>query len=284
MEIEKENTYFVGQSPSEASRLENQDHLLNMQGLLTPLTAQEQSQLKDVLDLACGAGVWGSEVAQTLPDCQVLCTDADADIVEYARTTAEFRDLSNISFQIMNALKPFPFEDNSFDLVNARFINGFLMKDDWPVMLREIHRVVRPGGLIRLTEYEMGISNGPVSEKLTNIYLQAWRQAGRSFSPGGRTLGLLPVMPRLLAEAGFKNFRREPHLVDYSYGEEAHEAWVQNLKVLYKLGQGFLTKVTKVISEDEMNRLYDEVVAEMDTESFSAIWIFITVVGQKALE
>lgn len=283
MATEKESTYFVGQSPSEASRLENQDHLLNRQGLLTPLTPHEQEQLRDVLDLGCGAGVWGSEVAQRLPDCQVLCTDSDADIIEYDRTKAEFQELSNISFQVMNALKPFPFEDSSFDLVNARFINSFLMTDDWPIMLREIRRVVRPGGLVRLTEYEIGNSNGPANEKLTNIYLQAWRMAGRSFSPGGRTLGLLPVLPRLLTEAGFMHLRREPHLIDYSYGEEAHDSWVQNLKVLYKLGQGFLTKVTNMLSEEEMNRLYDEVVAEMDSEGFSAIWVIMTIVGQKPI-
>lgn len=47
--------------------------------------------------------------------------------------------------------EPFPFADGRFELVYSEHMLEHIAVDDVPRVLREMHRVVRPGGLCRLT-------------------------------------------------------------------------------------------------------------------------------------
>ncbi len=51
----------------------------------------------------------------------------------------------------MNALKPLAFEDASFDLINMRFIAAFMHQEMWPKLFLECRRLLRPGGMLRIT-------------------------------------------------------------------------------------------------------------------------------------
>uniref|UniRef100_UPI0035E452C3 class I SAM-dependent methyltransferase n=1 Tax=Thermogemmatispora sp. TaxID=1968838 RepID=UPI0035E452C3 len=44
--------------------------------------------------------------------------------------------------------------DASFDLINGRLLCGFMLPAAWPRLLAECHRLLKPGGIIRLTEVE----------------------------------------------------------------------------------------------------------------------------------
>ncbi|KAI9023701.1 hypothetical protein CLU79DRAFT_700797 [Phycomyces nitens] len=64
----------------------------------------------------------------------------------------------NVSFSIIDISKPLPFEENSFDLINSRLIIISIQEDRWPTMLKEWHRMVKPGGLVQLMEYDHLVS------------------------------------------------------------------------------------------------------------------------------
>lgn len=49
-------------------------------------------------------------------------------MIEYAQMQAEERDLPNVHFQVMNATQPLALPDQHFDLVNMRFISGFMQQ------------------------------------------------------------------------------------------------------------------------------------------------------------
>lgn len=62
---------------------------------------------------------------------------------------------ANVSFQVGNVLKRLPFSDNTFDLVNMRLFIVALKKEEWPILLKEAYRVMKPGGFIQMVECGM---------------------------------------------------------------------------------------------------------------------------------
>src|SRR5579872_5078914 len=137
-----ENTYILdSESASEMARLVGQDRLITQgMGGLFP-ERNDISNLRDVLDIACGPGGWVCDVAFANPDIQVTGIDISNKMIEYARATAWSQKLENASFSVMDALKPLDFPDNSFDMVNARFLVAFMPKAAWPKLLEECVRI-----------------------------------------------------------------------------------------------------------------------------------------------
>lgn len=64
----------------------------------------------------------------------------------------------NVSFQVGNTLKRLPFSDNTFDFVNIRLFIIALKKEEWPILMQEAYRVLKPGGFIQMVECGMLVS------------------------------------------------------------------------------------------------------------------------------
>ena len=151
------------------ARLLNQDTVFT-KAMGGPLAEQGDIRpVSSVLDLACGPGGWVLDVARMLPDAQVMGVDISARMTDYGRATAKARGLQNAHFMTMNIQEPFSFADNSFDLINARYFVAVLTPNTWPMLLRETFRICKPGGIIRLTETEMAITNSPAFEQMTQM-------------------------------------------------------------------------------------------------------------------
>src|SRR5205807_5280187 len=158
-----ENTYFIdAESGAETARLLNQDRLItsHMGGIFP--ARFDLSNVKDVLDIGCGPGGWVLDVAFAYPEMNVVGIDISQTTIEYARAQAKVQLLDNVSFKVMDATRPLAFPDNSFDFINARFIFAFMPTSAWPKLLQECIRLTRPGGTIRLTEFDVyGVTNSP---------------------------------------------------------------------------------------------------------------------------
>ena len=193
----KEEHYPIDpENAVEMSRLLNQDTMIT-KAMGGPLSEQgENAFFHNVLDLACGPGGWVLDVARMLPEANVTGTDISTRMTNYGRATANARGLHNAHFTTMSIQEPFPFADNSFDLVNARYLVAVLTPKLWPTMLRETFRVCQSGGIIRLTEPEMPITNSPAFEKITQMGLDAFSKTGRNFGPTPRNFGITPMMSR----------------------------------------------------------------------------------------
>ena len=278
-----ESTYFIeAENAAEMARLTTQDRMATKSmGGVFPEQA-DLSTIHDILDIACGPGGWVLDVAQMYPDKQVTGVDISRLMVEYAKAQAREKDLGNAHFQVMDALKTLDFPDNSFDLVNARFIAAFMPKNAWPRLVQEAMRISRPGGIIRLTEFESAITNSPAVERLTLMLARSMWLAGQSFSPDGQHTNTTMMLPRFLREAGCVNIQKMAHLIDFSTGMEAHRSTYQNTMVLFKLLQPFFVK-TGVATQEELNQLYPRAMEEMMSESYCGLIFFLTAWGHKPL-
>lgn len=61
----------------------------------------------------------------------------------------------NVEFQARDALEGLPFPDNTFDLVNLRLFIISVKRNEWPIVLNEIYRILKPGGFIQCCEAGM---------------------------------------------------------------------------------------------------------------------------------
>lgn len=61
---------------------------------------------------------------------------------------------SNINFLVGDVLDGLSFEDNSFDLVQMRLFSMTFDRTLWDQALKEVYRIVKPGGYIQLLEVQ----------------------------------------------------------------------------------------------------------------------------------
>ncbi|MBE3560273.1 MAG: methyltransferase domain-containing protein [Ktedonobacteraceae bacterium] len=282
-----ENSYFLDQESNiEMARLIDLDLMLtqHMGGLFPagiPL-----SDIHDILDVACGPGGWALEVAFAHPDMRVVGTDISARMLAYARARATVQGLKNASFRFMDATGPMEFPDASFDYVNARGLFGLMWKSAWKTLVSESFRVTRPGGFIRLSEPDSisGVTNSPAVEQLNQLMVKAFCRQGRSFLEyeGASHIGLTPMLRDFLEQAGYREIRQQAHLLDYSFDKEGYVSYTRNLQIGVKLLQPFLLKAG-VASQDELDRLYQQMLFDLAQENFHGILYFINVIGRKPL-
>jgi len=270
-------------SGAEVARQMRQDALIiqAMGGLF--LEHPNLSQVDHVLDIACGPGEWALEMAFTYPEITVVGIDPNEHMVAYARAQAQVQGLQNVSFQVMDIAKPLQFSTNSFDIVNAHLIAPYLCCENWACAVKEFMRVVRPGGMLRLTECdEPGSSNSLAYETLKRLYGRAFSRNGQSFHPfpDGPHMCITPLLQQFVREAGGMHVRQKVHILNYSAKERAFLSSYENLKVLYKLGQPFLLKMG-VATQEQVDQLYEQMLIDMLSDDFCGLWYFLTVYAEK---
>lgn len=277
----RDNTYILGHTYAEQVRLVEQDRHFTqgMGGLLPEQT--DLSAIHRVLDVACGPGGWALELAQERPRIQVVGIDIDAGMIDYAIEQARASGLDNASFRVMNALDPLDFPDAFFDLVNARFMVGFLPTTTWPQIIQEFLRITRKGGIIRLTESEWGGTTTSASyERSLSFTIRAMQRVGQSFSPDGRHVGITPMIRRFLQDAGCLNIQEQAHALDFSVGTAAHQDIMQDLWIAQKLLQPFHMGVAGATQQD-VDQIYQKIPVEMLSDEFCGILYLLTVWGER---
>lgn len=275
------NTYILEtESGAEMARLMRQDLLITQgMGGIFP-EAIDLTGVKDVLDLACGPGGWVLETAFAHPEMRLVGVDISEKMITYAQAQARVQRLPNARFQVMNIVQPLTFADASFDLVNERFIVGFMLQKQWPQLVRESLRLLRPGGILRFTEVEVGYSNKACFEKVWWIILQAMKQHGLGFSPHGLHFSIFPLLPKFFRDAGVQGIEKMAHVIEFSSGLEARDGFYYDFVNAFQALEPFIQK-SGLISLQEWRELTQKALAEMFEEDFCAVWILLTVWGSK---
>src|SRR2546421_638947 len=155
-------------------------------------------------------------------------------MVAYANAQAEAEERV-VSFRVMDITQPLDFPDASFDLINARFLLSFMKREQWPILLQECHRILRPGGILRVTEQESGYANDPIYQQYIDVWGEAWRKADHAFALTRAYIGVTVVLKLLMQEAGFVDPQHRPISIDLSTGQPVHQELLENLAQALKL-------------------------------------------------
>ncbi|WP_368652580.1 demethylmenaquinone methyltransferase [Ornithinibacillus sp. 4-3] len=104
-------------------------------------------QLGDTaLDVCCGTGDWSISLAEAVgEDGKVIGLDFSENMLSVAKEKSRNEELNQMEWIHGNAME-LPFEDNHFDYVTIGF--GLRNVPDYMAVLKEMHRVVKPGGKV----------------------------------------------------------------------------------------------------------------------------------------
>jgi len=122
---------------------------------------------KQVLDLCTGTGDLALRLRRSAPALtQISALDYSPPMLKRAELKAKKRNLSNIHFQHGDVAN-LPYPDNHFDAVGIAFAfrNLTFHNPDREIFLREILRVIRPGGRFVVVE-----TSQPQSRILCSLY------------------------------------------------------------------------------------------------------------------
>ncbi len=105
-----------------------------------------QWQPRRLLDLATGSGDLALTIQRKLPECEITGADFSPEMLAVARRKGLQKTV------VADALH-LPFADASFDVVTVAF--GLRNMADWSAALREMSRVLRPGGHLLVLDFSL---------------------------------------------------------------------------------------------------------------------------------
>ncbi|CAM4061148.1 demethylmenaquinone methyltransferase [Mesobacillus thioparans] len=170
------------------------------------------------LDVCCGTADWTIALAEAVgKDGNVTGLDFSKNMLKIGEEKIESRGLDQATLIHGNAME-LPFEDNSFDYVTIGF--GLRNVPDYNQVLREMQRVLKPGGMAVCLETSQPTMLGfkqayrlyfrfimPMFGKLfAKSYDEySWLQESAKDFPGMKELA------KMFTEAGFVNVEYKPY-------------------------------------------------------------------------
>lgn len=170
------------------------------------------------LDVCCGTADWTLHLGEaTGPKGQVIGLDFSESMLSVGLDKVSASDMEHVQLIHGNAMD-LPFESNTFDYVTIGF--GLRNVPDYLTTLKEMHRVVKPGGLVVCLETSQPTQK--VYKELYWIYFKhvmplfgrifaksyeeySWLQESSQFFPGKEEL------KDLFHKAGFLNVKYTPY-------------------------------------------------------------------------
>jgi demethylmenaquinone methyltransferase / 2-methoxy-6-polyprenyl-1,4-benzoquinol methylase len=169
------------------------------------LVSQIPTDALRVLDVASGTAAVAIELVRAEPSRTVVGVDQSPEMLAAGRERVEHAGLSE-QIELREArAESLPFADGEFDALTFTYLLRYV--DDVPGTLRELARVVRPGGTIAMLEF--GLPHG-VWRPLWDLYVRvglpaagavvspSWGGVGRFLGPSIRSFWSTWPEPRLL--------------------------------------------------------------------------------------
>jgi ubiquinone/menaquinone biosynthesis C-methylase UbiE len=172
-----------------------------------------------VLDLACGTGLVTLDAARRVsPHGKVLGTDLSGQMVEVARRRALEQQLTNVSFQRMDA-ETLDLPDATFDVVLCAL--GLMYLPDPPRAVHEWLRVLKPGGRLAIAVWGKRVNCG-----WSPVFPIVDAEVDSDVCPLFFSLGEPDALAQLCSDAGVANVEQEriATVLKYADADEACDA------------------------------------------------------------
>lgn len=123
------------------------EHHAELAGLIT----LPEGKTECILDIGCSIGQASMVLKQNHPDAEIIGLDVALPLLRYAHKCATERGV-DVTFQ-QGLAEDTPYEDNSFDAVFSYILFHELPISVIPDVIKEMHRVLRPGGTFSIFEF-----------------------------------------------------------------------------------------------------------------------------------
>lgn len=186
------------------------DHTQEIAGALFPPPGPASGTR--LLEIGCGPGFYACRLAQEYPSIRTTGVDLSESLIRRAKDRAAARQLSNCSFQHADA-HALPHPSASIDAIVVSRL--FLIVPDKEGIVREIFRVLKPGGRCFIAE--------PTSGFRTRLPLALmWLLARCTTSPAGKYRE--PQQAEVMSRPEFDTLiRSQP----WGEADLSHDGWYQ---------------------------------------------------------
>ncbi|CAO3621271.1 unnamed protein product [Cunninghamella blakesleeana] len=186
-----------------------------------------------VVDVGTGTGIWAMEISNQYNNIQVLGLDK-------VLPNDQQNSPENLRFVQCDITEPWPMGDNAVDFIFQRNMSDSIPKDAWSNLLKEMFRVLKPGGYIELIEYDKWHHNpGPVQQAFDSFIQEQCTTKGIDYF-------ITDTVTNLVNDSGFEELDQktmdiplgewpsDPELKQYGFiNQEAQKASLRNHKDIY---------------------------------------------------
>jgi len=153
-----------------------------------------------VLEIACGTGIVTRKLRDSLPaGVRLVATDLNEAMIAYAQH--KFQPTEPVEFKQADATE-LPFADSSFDAVVCQF--GLMFFPDKARAMREVHRVLKPGGVYVFNVWD-AIEKNEIAQVANETLRTFFEQDPPTFYQVPFGLHDKAVIQKLLDGAGFQD-------------------------------------------------------------------------------
>ncbi|MDG4951134.1 bifunctional demethylmenaquinone methyltransferase/2-methoxy-6-polyprenyl-1,4-benzoquinol methylase UbiE [Weeksellaceae bacterium KMM 9724] len=148
-----------------------------------------ETQPKTILDVATGTGDLAIALAKKNPQAKITGFDLSNGMLEHGRVKVAEKNLTDQIEMIQGDAENMPFEDNTFDAITVAF--GVRNFETLEKGLKEIHRVLKPGGKFVILEFSQP-EQFPMKQLYNFYFKNILPVIGKTFSKDHRAYTYLP--------------------------------------------------------------------------------------------
>jgi 2-polyprenyl-3-methyl-5-hydroxy-6-metoxy-1,4-benzoquinol methylase len=244
---ETASKYIHGTNTDEQSRLS----LLNSITNASFLDFMDIKNGESVLEVGSGIGILANSVATRNPDSGVFGIEISPDQIKKA--FKNYSETPNVTF-IQGDASSITFDNDTFDVIYCRYILEHVSKPE--SVLREIYRVLKPGGKLFVQENNVLIytldPDCPSYSFILKKFAEVQSILGGDAEIGKKLFGLIK-------KAGFSSIELSIAPEVHYYGLPTYVPWIENSIEIIKGAKKHLLELHGVD-----NTLIDEAINELD--------------------
>ena len=108
-----------------------------------------------ILDAGCGDGFISFTASSTVREGKVYAIDVYPESIAAVKNEIKEKGINNIEAYVADLTEKIPLDDDSIDLcVMANVLHGFVENQEVGPVMKEISRVIKPGGIFAVVEFK----------------------------------------------------------------------------------------------------------------------------------